>query len=171
MQTQKKKALLPGRNQFTSLNTLPGSHLFHFHEESLSATISVIFLLYLPQNCGNQEEGQETTGKGGRRAKLVVSYLVMLVLFQFYCAKSCINNSVFGPCHSPLENVSVFGRVNRASEGMGRPRGLERFRKTHLENYQLSGFWDRDPRYLRVGHAKIFGAPQRFWVIWKNFRL
>ena len=145
MQTQKKKALLPGRNQFTSLNTLPGSHLFHFHEESLSATISVIFLLYLPQNCGNQEEGQETTGKGGRRAKLVVSYLVMLVLFQFYCAKSCINNSVFGPCHSPLENVSVFGRVNRASEGMGRPRGLERFRKTHLENYQQSGFWDRDP--------------------------
>jgi len=45
----------------------PGSHLFHFHEESLSAPISVIFLLYFPQNCGNQEEGQETSGESDEK--------------------------------------------------------------------------------------------------------
>ena len=83
-----------------------------------------------------------------------MSYLVMLVLFQFYCAKSCINNSVFGPCHSPLENVSVFGRVNRASEGIKGARKVQKNTSGKLST----------ERILRQGPQVPQGRPR------ENFR-
>ena len=51
----------------------------------------------------------------------------------------------------PLGNFLSFLAGNRAYEGMGRPRGLRRLRKTHLENILPSPFWDRDPRYPKGG--------------------
>ena len=48
--------------------------------------------------------------------------------------------------HSPLEILS-FLEASIAFEGMGRPRGFRRFRKTHLENILPRGSRDRDPRY------------------------
>ena len=40
----------------------------------------------------------------------------------------------------PLGKILSFLAGNRANEGMGRPRGLKRFRKPHLENILPSPF-------------------------------
>ena len=48
----------------------------------------------------------------------------------------------------PLEFLKGFFLASyRAYESMKGPRGLRRFRKTHMENILPSQFWSRDPRY------------------------
>ena len=54
-------------------------------------------------------------------------------------------------CAQPLRKFLSFLAGYRAYEGMGKPRGPRRFRKTHLENILPSPFWDRDPRYPKGG--------------------
>ena len=49
----------------------------------------------------------------------------------------------------PLGKNLSFLEATIAIEGMGRPRGFRRFRKTHLENILPRGSRDRDPRYPR----------------------
>ena len=49
----------------------------------------------------------------------------------------------------PLGNFLSFLEATIAFEGMGRPRGFRRFRKTHLENILPRGSRDRGPRYLK----------------------
>ena len=62
----------------------------------------------------------------------------------------------------PLGKYLSFLEASIAFEGMGRPRGFRRFRKTHLENILPRGSRDRDPRYPK-------GVPwdQNFFL--KNF--
>ena len=62
----------------------------------------------------------------------------------------------------PLGKFLSFLEASIAFEGMGRPRGFRRFRKTHLENILPRGSRDRDPRYPK-------GVPwdQNFFL--KNF--
>ena len=62
----------------------------------------------------------------------------------------------------PLGKLLSFLEASIAFEGMGRPRGFRRFRKTHLENILPRGYRDRDPRYPK-------GVPwdQKFFL--KNF--
>ena len=64
----------------------------------------------------------------------------------------------------PLGSFLSFLEATIAFEGMGRPRGFRRFRKTHLENILPRGSRDRDPRYPK-------GVPwdQNFFL--KNFLL
>ena len=64
----------------------------------------------------------------------------------------------------PLGNFLSFLEASIAFEGMGRPRGFRRLRKTHLENILPRGSRDRDPRYPK-------GVPwdQNFFL--KNFLL
>ena len=50
-------------------------------------------------------------------------------------------------CSQPLGKFLSFLEATIAIEGMGRPRGFWRFRKTHLENILPRGSRDRDPRY------------------------
>ena len=51
----------------------------------------------------------------------------------------------------PLGKYLSFLEASIAFEGMGRPRGFRRFRKTHLENILPRGSRDRDPRYPKGG--------------------
>ena len=62
----------------------------------------------------------------------------------------------------PLVKILSFFEATTAFEGMGRPRGFRRLRKTHLENILPRGSGDRDPRYPK-------GVPwdQKFFL--KNF--
>ena len=65
----------------------------------------------------------------------------------------------------PLGNFFRFFReATIAFEGMGKPRGFRRFRKTHLENILPRGSQDRDSRYPK-------GVPwdQKFYF--ENFSL
>ena len=47
----------------------------------------------------------------------------------------------------PLGIFLSFLEASIAFEGIERPRGFRRFRKTHLENILLRGSRDRNPRY------------------------
>ena len=47
----------------------------------------------------------------------------------------------------PLGKYLSFLEASIAFEGMGRPRGFRRFRKTHLENILPRGSQNRDPKY------------------------
>ena len=64
----------------------------------------------------------------------------------------------------PLGKFLSFLEATIAFEGMGRPRGFRRFRKTHLENILPRGSRDRDPRYPK-------GVPWDQKFFWKNFLL
>ena len=58
---------------------------------------------------------------------------------------------------APWKKIKFFGQLQSREyyDGMGRPRGLRRFRKNHLENILPCQFRDRDPRYPK-GVTKHF---------------
>ena len=62
----------------------------------------------------------------------------------------------------PLGKFLSFLEATIGFEGMGRPRGFRRFRKTHLENILPRGSRDRDPRYPK-------GVPWDQNFLLKNF--
>ena len=58
-----------------------------------------------------------------------------------------LSNAFLHDPTQPLGKFLSFLEASIAFEGMGRPRGFRRLRKTHLENILPRGSRDRDPRY------------------------
>ena len=73
------------------------------------------------------------------------SFICCWVLWLVSCNNHCSGLRKLPT--QPLGKYLSFLEASIAFEGIGRPRGFRRFRKTHLENILPRGSRDRDPRY------------------------